>query len=294
MNGERDVRMKIGLVYQNYPDQFAITPADLAAEAEARGFESLFFPEHSHIPASQASPYPGRSDGRLPEDFKHTLDPLTAASAAAANTRNLVVGTGVCLVAQRDSILTAKEVATIDVLSGGRFVFGVGYGWNAEEMKHHGVDPWRRGALTREKVLAMKALWEQEVASFADDYVSFDPSYSWPKPRQSPHPAVLLGGSPGPVLFRHVVEWADGRMPIGGWHLPESLPLLRSAAAQAGRDPASMQLTVYEPHADPSQLERYTLNGVSRVLLPLPPAPPSAVRSPSCARPIRASIQPLR
>jgi len=221
----------------------AIRPDRLAQELEDRGFESLFLPEHTHIPTSRLTPYP--AGGELPEEYKRTFDSFVAITAAAARTERLVLGTGVCLVAQHDPIVLAKQVASVDVLSGGRLVVGVGYGWNVEEMLDHGVDPKRRRALVREKVLAMKALWTDDEASFEGDLVRFGPSWSWPKPVQQPSPPIFLGGAAGPTLFDHVIEWADGWMPIGGRGLSTSLPQLRRAAEDAGRDPDSIGVMVF-------------------------------------------------
>ncbi|HSS08652.1 MAG TPA: TIGR03619 family F420-dependent LLM class oxidoreductase, partial [Acidimicrobiales bacterium] len=174
--------MKIGVTM--FPTDLAIRPDQLAAELEVRGFESLFFPEHTHIPIGRRTPYP--MGGELPEEYKRTFDPFVTIAAATAKTTSLVLGTGVCLVAQRDPILLANEVASVDVLSGGRVVFGVGYGWNVDEMEDHGVNPRQRRALVREKVLAIKALWTEEVAGFDGELVHFEPSWSWPKPAQRP------------------------------------------------------------------------------------------------------------
>jgi len=248
-----------------------IAPHELAQEAEARGFESLFLPEHTHIPVARTTPYPGGEP--LPEELARLHDPFVALAAAAAVTTRLRLGTGVCLVVERDPIVLAKEVASLDVLSGGRFVFGVGFGWNAEEMADHGADPSKRRAITREKLLAMKALWAEDEASFTGEHVQFPPSWSWPKPVQRPHPPVLLGGQAGEGLFRHVAEWADGWIPFGGAGVREQLPRLHAAAEAAGRDPDSIRLTIFGARPDPEALEHYASMGVDRTVLALRPAP---------------------
>ena len=265
--------MKIGVTM--FPTDLTIRPEQLAIELEDRGFESLFFPEHTHIPIGRRTPYP--MGGELPEEYKRTFDPFIAVASAAARTRALTLGTGVCLLAQRDPIVLAKEIASLDVLSGGRIVLGVGYGWNVDEMEDHGVDPNHRRALVREKVLAMKALWTNEVAGFDGEFVHVEPSWSWPKPAQQPHPPVFLGGAAGPTLFRHIVEWADGWMPIGGTGLSRTWPELRQVAEQRGRDPASIKINVFGARPDPRNLEHYRKIGVLRTCLALPAAPAEVV-----------------
>src|SRR5437763_2815379 len=176
-----------------YATDQTMSPADVAREAEARGFLSMYLPEHTHVPTSRRTP-PATGDAELPEEYKRTLDPFVALTAAATATTTIRLGTGVCLVAQRDPILTAKETATLDLLSGGRFVFGIGFGWNHEEMESHGVDPTRRRDIAREKPLTIKRLWADDVASFEGTYVHLEPSWSWPKHLQRPGPPILIGG----------------------------------------------------------------------------------------------------
>ena len=265
--------MKIGVTM--FPTDLTIRPEQLAIELEDRGFESLFFPEHTHIPTGRRTPYP--MGGELPEEYKRTLDPFVAIASAVARTRTLTLGTGVCLVAQRDPIVLAKEIASLDVLSGGRIVLGVGYGWNVDEMEDHGVDPRQRRAVLREKALAMKALWTADVAGFEGEFVHFEPSWSWPKPVQQPHPPVFLGGAAGPILFRHLVEWADGWMPIGGTGLSHTWPELRRVAEQQGRDPDSIEINVFGARPDAGNLEHYRNIGVVRTCLALPSAPTDVV-----------------
>ncbi len=265
--------MELGLTM--FVTDTTVSPVEMASAAEERGFESVFFPEHTHIPTSRRTPYP--IGGELPEEYKRTHDPFVALAAAAAATTTLKIGTGVCLVAQRDPIVLAKEVASLDRLSGGRFIFGIGYGWNADEMEDHGVDPRSRRQMVREKTLAMKALWTRDVAGFEGNHVRFGPSWSWPKPVQSPHPPILIGGAAGPTLFRHIAEYADGWMPLGGSGLQQSWGLLREAAGEVGRDPASLQVGLIWVNPDPGSLTHYSSLGVTRAVLPLPAADRSTV-----------------
>jgi probable F420-dependent oxidoreductase len=265
--------MRLGV--SMFPTDLAIRPDELATALEDRGFESLLFPEHTHIPVGRTTPYP--MGGELPEEYKRTLDPFVAMASAAAKTTSLVFGTGVCLVAQRDPILLAKEVASVDVLSAGRLVFGVGYGWNVDEMEDHGVNPKLRRELVREKVMAMKALWTQAVAGFDGELVHFEPSWSWPKPAQQPHPPIFIGGAAGPTLFRHIVEWADGWMPIGGTGLSQTWPRLRQVAEEHGRDPDTIKIHVVGARPDAGNLDHYREIGVARTSLALPAAPADVV-----------------
>jgi probable F420-dependent oxidoreductase len=249
----------------------AIGPVDLAREAEARGFHSLYFPEHTHIPVSRRTP-PPTGDAELPEEYKRTLDPFVALGAAAAVTARILLGTGICLVAQRDPIVTAKAVATLDLISGGRFVLGVGFGWNEDEMESHGVTPRLRRAQAREHVLAMQRLWVDDEASFAGEHVRVPPSFSWPKPVQRPWPPVLIGGAAGPKLFAHIAEYADGWMPIGGAGVAAALPALHEATRAAGRDPAGIRVVIYGAVLDEPKMAHYAGLGVSEVVLRLPSA----------------------
>ena len=225
-----------------FPTDLSIRPDRLAAELESRGFESLWVTEHTHIPTSRRTPWPGGPV--LPEEYRRTLDPYVALTAAAAVTERLRLGTGITLVAQHDPIALAKTVASLDLLSGGRVLLGIGVGWNEDEMEHHGVDPARRRAVAREHVLAMRELWTQEEASFDGEYVRFSPSWSWPKPVCDPHPPIIMGGAGGPITFRHVVEYCDGWMPIHGRrNIADKLDDLRRAADDGrpghGDDPDS-------------------------------------------------------
>ena len=248
-----------------FPTHDAIAPADVARLAEERGLESLFFPEHTHIPASRESPYPGGPS--LPRRYLHTYDLFVAVTAAVTATSRLRVGSGVCLVIQRDPIITAKEVASVDFLSGGRFEFGVGAGWNREEMADHGTDPRRRMALLRERVEAMKEIWTTEEASYEGEFVKFDRIWSWPKPAQRPHPPVLVGGD-GPTVMDRVLAFGDAWMPN---YAPEGI-LERAAELRARADrPVSLQ--VMGVPADPAVLEAYAAAGFDRALHWLPSAP---------------------
>jgi probable F420-dependent oxidoreductase len=259
-----------------FPTDLSIRPARLAAELEARGYESLWVTEHTHIPTSRRTPWPGGPD--LPEEYRRTLDPFVALAAAATVTERLRLGTGITLVAQHDPIVQAKTIATLDLLSEGRVSLGIGVGWNEDEMEHHGVDPKRRRAVTREKVLAMRALWTEDEASFDGEFVSFSPSWSWPKPAATPHPPILMGGAGGPVTFRHVVEYCDGWMPIHGRRgISDKLDALREAADAGGRDMASIELGVFGCPADPAVIDSYAEMGFTRVVLGLPPAEESTV-----------------
>jgi probable F420-dependent oxidoreductase len=217
------------------------------------------------------SPYP--MGGELPEEYKAAHDPFVALGTAAAVTTKLVVGTGVCLVAQRDPIILAKEVASLDALSNGRFIFGIGYGWNADELEDHGVAFSDRRAVVRERVLAMQQLWTADVASFHGDHVSFDATWAWPKPVQQPRPPILIGGGAGPSLFRHVAEYADGWMPIGGSGLARHWNELRSACERVGRDPSTVRVTVVFARPDEGAVSHYASLGVERLVLSLPSAP---------------------
>ena len=246
----------------------SIGPAEVAREAEARGFVSLMLPEHTHIPTSRATPAPMGEP--LPEQYRRTLDPFVALTAAAAVTERMRLGTGICLVAQRDPIVTAKEIATLDHVSGGRFIFGVGYGWNAEEAEDHGVAFAERREIVREKVLAMKRLWTDEEASFDGKYVRFEQSWAWPKPVQQPHPPVWIGGAGGPLLFSAIADYADVWMPIGGRGVAKSLPLLHAALEEAGRDPASVPVVPFGSIPDPGKLEYFGSLGIDEVVLNLP------------------------
>jgi probable F420-dependent oxidoreductase len=261
--------MKFGVMM--FPTDQSIRPDELAREAEQRGFESIFYPEHTNIPTGRKTPWPGGGD--LPEEYRRLHDPFVALTAAAAVTESINLGTGICLVAQHDPVVLAKVVASLDVVSRGRFVFGVGFGWNEDEMEQHGVDPRYRRSVAREKVLAMKSLWTQEAGSFDGRFVHVEPAWSWPKPEQEPHPPILIGGAGSDTVFRHVIEWADGWMPIGGrYDILERVDALRKKSADAGRDPATIEITIFGAPREPEVIERYEEAGVARVIFGLPPA----------------------
>ena len=238
----------------------AMPITELAQACEARGFASLYLPEHTHIPTSRSTPAP-TGDAALPEEYRRTLDPFVALSTAAAVTEKLRIGTGICLVVEHDPIVLAKQVASLDHESGGRFIFGIGAGWNEEEMRNHGTDPARRFGVLRERVEAMKAIWSQEEASYHGDHVSFDGVWSWPKPAQSPHPPILLGGHGRGVLER-VARYADEWFPnrIG------SDDKVIARIEELGR-PCTLALAPTEPEL----IERYAAAGVHRCVYWVPP-----------------------
>jgi probable F420-dependent oxidoreductase len=244
-------------------------PVELARAIEARGLHSLYVPEHTHIPTSRMTA-PPTGDAELRDEYKRTLDPLVALAMCAAATERLVVGTGICLVAQREPIVTAKAIATLDHMSGGRFVLGIGFGWNADEIADHGVTMADRRDVAREHVLAMRALWSDDVAMFDGKYVKIPPTWSWPKPARAGGPPVLIGGAAGPKMFAHVAEYADGWIPIGGAGIRAALPDLHRACEAAGRDPAELQIVPFGTVPDAGKLEYYESIGVTEVVLRVP------------------------
>jgi probable F420-dependent oxidoreductase len=254
---------------------YSIQPAPLGSLGEERGFESLFLAEHTHIPVSRETPYPGGNE--LPREYSHTIDPFVGLTAAAAVTERLKLGTGVCLVIERDPIVTAKEVATLDHVSGGRFLFGVGAGWNKEEMQNHGTDPRTRWGVMRERVEAMKAIWTQDEAEYHGRYVDFDPIWSWPKPVQKPHPPVLVGGVGDKVLDRVVAygdEWIPNRVKSPE-ELGERIAKLQRRAEAAGR--AQIPVTVFGAKPEQRLLDRLEAVGVTRSLFYVRPEEPGEV-----------------
>jgi probable F420-dependent oxidoreductase len=259
--------MFVGVYY--FPTDYGIDISELARALETRGFESLFVCEHTHIPVSRRTPFPGGGD--LPRRYSHTHDPFVALSFAAAATRTLKLGTGIALVPQRDPLITAKSVASLDQLSGGRLVFGIGGGWNVEEMENHGARYPTRFKLLRERVLAMKALWTQERAEFHGEFVNFDPVWLYPKPKQTPHPPVLLGGESDHTIKR-VVAFCDGWFPRprADWQPTSVVARLHEAAVAAGRDPATLTITVFGGPDEPRGLAAYRDAGIDRVLLAIP------------------------
>jgi probable F420-dependent oxidoreductase len=252
-----------------FPADWAISPHDLARLVEERGFDSLWFPEHTHIPVSRETAWPGGGD--LPAEYSHTHDPFVALAAAAAVTERIKLGTGICLIVERDPITTAKEVASLDQLSDGRFLFGIGAGWNKEEMRNHGTDPETRFGLMRERVEAMKAIWTEDEAEYHGRYVDFDPIWSWPKPVQKPHPPIVVGGS-GPRVLDRVLRYGDEWMPnrvSDDDALLERVAELQRCASEAGRGP--IPVTVYGASRKPERLERWASGGVTRAVYWLQP-----------------------
>ncbi len=244
---------------------------DLARAVEERGFESLWLPEHTHIPKSRKSPWPGGAN--LPKEYWHTHDPFVALAMAAAVTRTLKLATGICLVIERDPITLAKEVASLDFLSNGRFLFGIGGGWNAEEMENHGTDFTKRWRVLRERILAMKEIWTKDEAEFHGEFVNFDPIWSYPKPVQKPHPPIILGVNT-PKARQRVVEYCDGWLPIAAraGDLVAGIADLRQQAEKAGRDPRSITVTVYGGNPEEGTVRGYETAGADRVVFPLPSA----------------------
>ena len=266
--------MKLGVTL--HATDLSMAVPDLAREAEARGFYSLYIPEHTHIPTSRRTP-PPTGDAELSEEYLRSVDPYIALAGAAAVTENIRLGTGIGLVAQHDTLTFAKQLATLDHLSEGRLVLGIGYGWNAEEMENHGIAYKTRRARVREKMLAMQELWSKEVAEFHGEFVSFEASWQWPKPIQQPRPRTLIGGAAGPKLFAHIAEYADGWIPIGGAGLGETLPELRRALSERGRDAEELHVVPMGILPNPEKLARYESLGVTEAVLRLPTAPRDAV-----------------
>jgi probable F420-dependent oxidoreductase len=254
----------VDLGLAHFATDYGMQAAELARRAEELGFESLFFPEHTHIPASRDTDYPG--GGELPREYSHIIDPFVGLAAAAAATDRLKVGTGVCLIIERDPIVTAKEVATLDLISGGRFLFGVGAGWNVEEMRNHGTDPDTRFRRMRESVEAMKAIWTEDEAEYHGRIIDFGPIWSWPKPVQKPHPPVLVGGL-GEKVYDRVVAYGDEWIPNrvkSPEQLGERIDELQRRAEAAGRE--RIPVTVFGAKAEVRLLERLKAAGVTRSL----------------------------
>ncbi len=254
--------MKFGVAV--FPTEYAISLTELAPSAEDLGFESLWVAEHTHIPTSRLSRWPAGGD--LPKHYWHTMDPFVALTAAALASKTIRIATGICLLIERDPIHTAKEAASLDVISGGRFIFGVGGGWNREEMADHGTDFSTRWKLLRERVEAIKAIWTTDPAEYHGDMVDLGPMWSFPKPVQKPHPPVILGGS-GPKVLERVVRYADGWMPNRG-DVVERIPELQRMAKAAGRDPIPV---TYYPKASAEEIERLARVGVERLIWYVPP-----------------------
>jgi probable F420-dependent oxidoreductase len=259
-----------------FPTDYAIRVDDLARASEERGFESIWFPEHTHIPVSRRSPWPGGPD--LPKEYWHTIDVFVAMATAAAVTKRLRVASGICLLVERDPITTAKEVASIDHLSGGRVIFGIGGGWNAEEMEHHGTPFKERWKVLRERVAAMKAIWAEDEPAFTGKFVNFEPIWSWPKPVQKPHPPIVLGAH-GPLGMKRVVDYCDGWIPIGvrAGDLKAGIAELHRLARERGRDPQTISISVYGAPGHPDSLKELRDLGVDRAVFALPAKEADAV-----------------
>ena len=249
---------------------YAMSAMELARALEERGFESVWAPEHSHIPLSRKTPFPG--GGELPKQYYDAMDPFVALAAASQVTRTIKLGTGVLLVQQRDTIQTAKLVASIDQISQGRFLFGVGGGWNQDEMENHGTVFATRHKLARERVEAMKAIWTQTKPEYHGEFVNFGPMMAWPKPVQKPHPPVIVGGA-FPYSARRAIRYGEGWIPQaarGGYsEIADMIPEFRKMASEAGRDPASIEITVWFPKQDADLMQRYADLGVARVVFNL-------------------------
>lgn len=249
---------------------YSASPGDLGRALEQRGFESLWAPEHSHIPLTRKSPFPG--GGELPKKYYDAMDPFVTLTAAAAATKTLKVGTGICLVIQRDPIQTAKAVASIDQVSGGRFLFGVGNGWNQDEVENHGVKFADRHKVARERIEAMKAIWTKSKPEYHGEFVNFDPMMAWPKPVQKPHPPVIVGGA-FPYSARRAIRYGDGWIPQaarkGYGEIADMIPEFRKMANEAGRDPDSIEITVWFPRPEADLMKRYEDLGVKRIVFNL-------------------------
>jgi len=257
-----------------FPTEYTVHPQRLGPMLEERGFESLWVAEHSHIPASRISPWPGGAD--LPQMYYDTMDPFLALTAAAVTTTTLKLGTGIALVIQRDPIHTAKQVATLDLLSGGRCLLGVGAGWNIEEMSDHGTDPTRRFGRMRESVEAMQQIWTNDVAEYHGEQISFDPMFQNPKPVQKPHPPIHVGGV-YPGAMKRAVRYGNGWIPIGARAGldAEQLAGLEAECARVGRDRSEIEVSVYGTRPTPDAIAEYEQLGVDRVIFVPPSAPPA-------------------
>jgi probable F420-dependent oxidoreductase len=265
--GEHAMQVGAGIFFTDY----AMPAQDVGPALEQRGFESVWAPEHSHIPLSRVSPFP--SGGALPKEYYDAMDPFVSLSAIAAVTRTLKLGTGVCLVIQRDTIQTAKLVASLDQVSSGRFLFGIGGGWNQGEMEDHGTDFKTRFKKMNEQIAAMKAIWTQTKPAYEGEFVKFPPMMTWPKPVQKPHPPVIVGGA-FPFAAKRAIAYGDGWIPHKArpqyGDVADFLPEFRKMAREAGRDPASIPITIWGATEDADLLRRYQDLGVSRVVVSLP------------------------
>jgi len=261
-----------------FPTDQSIQPVQLAKEAEARGFESLWFPEHSHIPTSRETPWGGMKDAPpLPEMYWRSHDQFVALAACAAVTEKIRLGTGITLVAQRDPIWLAKQVASLDMISGGRFELGVGYGWCVEEMRNHGLDYKKRRDILRENILLMRELWTKDKASFSGKHIQFEESWAWPKPTQPTLP-VVMGGAAGPKTAAHIAEFCNGWMPLSVYDLDSGITEIAKACAAIGRDPATVNIGMfYAMGYDAEQAKKDEDKGAKRGVLPLPSDGPEVI-----------------
>ena len=268
--------MKYGLTI--FPTDYTMPPDEFARRAEEMGFESVWFPEHTHIPVERKTPWSGGPE--LPSEYYNSYDPFVALMAAGAATRDIKLATGICLIIQRDPITTAKTIATLDRLTNGRFIFGIGGGWNREEIEHHGTPFAKRFPVLRERILAMKAMWTQEQAEFHGRHVDFEPIVVNPKPVQKPHPPIIMGGD-GPTTFDRVVQFCDGWLPIGRGNMPagleDKMAELRRRAEAAGRDPVSISVSVFQAPTDPDALASLERWGVDRIIFNVPCREPAEV-----------------
>jgi probable F420-dependent oxidoreductase len=255
-----------------------LAPAVLARAVEEHGFDSLYLPEHTHLPVREDTP-PALVGGVRLDDYKRCLDPLVALATAAAVTTRIGLGTGILLAAQHDPIVLAKQVATLDHLSGGRVTLGVGFGWNRAEAEDHGVDFGRRHAVVREHLAAMEAIWSTDQAEYHGSFVDFEPTWSWPKPVQQPRVRTLIGGGPSDTVLGAAAEYADGWIPIGGRGLTDAIPRLRALAEGAGRDPAGLSVVPFGTIADEGKLEHYARLGITEVILRVRAGDEPSVRS---------------
>ena len=264
----------IGIFY--FATEYGHNVVDVARDAEQRGFESLWLPEHTHIPVSRKTPYAGGAE--LPKEYAHTLDPFVALAAVATATKHIRLATGISLLIERDTITMAKTLATLDLLSNGRAILGVGGGWNREEAEHHGVEWSQRFQKLEEQITAIKVIWANEEASFHGEHVRFDPIWSWPKPIQRPRPPIVLGGETDHTL-RRVIKYCDGWLPRA--RDPEiivrGIARLNELAEEAGRDPESISVNVFAPRPDAELIDRFKGMGVARIVLWLPPEDRDAV-----------------
>jgi probable F420-dependent oxidoreductase len=264
-----------------FPTDKAIQPMELAQACEERGFESLWFPEHSHIPTSRETPWNGNPTlGPLPEEYWRAHDQFVALTAAAAATKTLRIGAGITLVAQHDPIWLAKQVASLDMISGGRFEFGVGYGWCKEEMRNHGLEYTQRRTILRENVLFMKKLWAEDEVSYSGGHIEFEESWAWPKPTQKPHPPIVLGGAAGPKTAANIAEFCDGWMPLGElYDFERGMIQIGDACKAIGRDPESIVVSMFFAEPELEKLKALPDMGCSRAVFYLPAEPADVVLS---------------